>query len=274
MPKTIIYLSDGTGITAETVGHSLLTQFKDVSIRSVTIPYVDSVDKAKLALDKINTIYEQDQSIPIIIATLVNNEVNEIINQSKGKMFELYDILLDPFAKSLDGQLSHTIGKSHGIHDSKIHQARIDAINFTMQTDDGVNIENYKNADIILTGPSRSGKTPTCLYLAMQFGVSAANYPLVNEDLQKIDLPKALTKYKHKIFGLQIEPDRLQTIRHERQGTSRYSSMTQCIWEINKITKLYKQYSIPYLNTTTFSIEEIATKILAIMGLKKKMIHI
>jgi regulator of PEP synthase PpsR (kinase-PPPase family) len=271
MKRTIFYISDGTGITAEKLGHSLISQFAGIEFNQITIPYVDTNEKAEYAVQEINKIYTTEQSPPIVIATLINEHIRNIILNSKGNCFEVFSTFLPQLSQVLCSKSSPTIGKTHSVQNTKIYQSRIDAINFALQADDGLSTTNYENSDLILIGPSRSGKTPTCLYLAIQFGVNAANYPIVPEDLEKIELPRKLTPYRNKLVGLIIEPEKLQTIRKERlKNNPKYYSLESCKWEIDTISNLYRHYGIPYFNTTNYSIEEISTKILALKGIKRK----
>jgi regulator of PEP synthase PpsR (kinase-PPPase family) len=149
--------------------------------------------------------------------------------------------------------------------------SRIDAVNFALDNDDGSKIKHYDKADIILVGVSRSGKTPTCLYLALQFGIKAANYPLTEEDLQNFSLPDVLKPHKHKIFGLTIDPERLAAIRNERKANSRYASLAQCYYETEEVEHLYQQEQISFLSTTDLSVEEISTKIMQKAKIKRKV---
>ena len=100
--------------------------------------------------------------------------------------------------------------------DPKRYNMRIEATNFAMSSDDGQGVQHYHEADLILMGVSRSGKTPTCLYLALQYGVFAANYPLAEEDLESGRLPQILEGFRAKIYGLTISPETLTQIRRER----------------------------------------------------------
>lgn len=272
MKQVIFYISDGTGITAETLGHSLISQFDGLQITSTTIPYLNTTDKAHDAVKKINAAALKSETPPLLMATIIDDEIREIIAQSNGNLFEFFNVFLQPLSKILKMPYSHIAGRSHGIPDQQNYKSRIDAVNLALSCDDGLGVKYYNDADLILLGPSRSGKTPTCLYLALQFGVGAANYPLVTEDLNKVDTPEFFEKYHDKIFGLIPDPNRLHSIRQERILDSKYSSKTQCIWEINKIEKIYKRNNIPYLNATNLSIEEIATKVLEMLKIIRKII--
>lgn len=269
--RTTFFISDGTGITAETLGHSLITQFDAIHFEKIVIPYVDTPEKAHEIVERIQKAYEQDQVKPIIFATFVNAEIHNIIMQSTGLLIDFFQTFIHPLEKELQAKSSHTIGRSHSVRDFNEYKIRIDAINYVLSYDDGTNTHGYDKADIILIGVSRSGKTPICLYLGLQFGIRAANYPLIEEDLEKQQLPDSLEPYQSKLFGLTIDIERLQTIRQERRPNSPYASLSQCAHETTAVEALFKHNNIPYINTTIFSIEEIATKILAMTRLKRRL---
>ncbi|MGD8594037.1 MAG: pyruvate, water dikinase regulatory protein [Gammaproteobacteria bacterium] len=270
MKRTVFYLSDRTGITAEMLGHSLLTQFEGIDFQQITLPYIDSVDKAEEAVHRINKAAAVDGFRPLLFSTLVDMEVREIISESKGMMLDFFDTFIDPLEKELHIHSSTIIGRSHGIGAYDSYKARIDAVNFALSNDDGVSVRNYPSADIILLGVSRSGKTPTCLYLALQYGLLAANFPLTEDDLSTSYLPVALDPYRNKLFGLTIDPVRLQQIRQERRSDSRYASAQQCQFEVKKVEQIYRRENIPFIDTSSASIEEIATTILHKTGLQRR----
>jgi [pyruvate, water dikinase]-phosphate phosphotransferase / [pyruvate, water dikinase] kinase len=269
LKRTIFYVSDGTGITAETIGNSLLTQFEGIDFRHLRIPFVDSEDKALVAVDRIRGIADAEGVRPIVINTVVDAHLCEILARSGGLMVDVFAAFLSPLEAEFGVKRAKRINKAHQV-DSKGYENRIDATNFALSHDDGVDVD-YKDADLILVGVSRSGKTPTCLYMALQFGVKAANYPLTPEDLDSPDLPKRLKPHQNKIFGLTIDPVRLQQIRGERRPNSRYSSMEQCRFEVAKAEAMFRNHRLPSLNTTHTSIEEIASKVMLALGLDKHL---
>lgn len=220
--RTVFFVSDGTGITAETFGHSVLTQF-DLRFRQVRLPFIDTVDKAHDAARKINEAFVTDGQRPIIFSTLVKADLSKVIRQCKGLHMDLIQTFVAPLEQELGVKSTHTIGRSHNIVDSEEYKNRIEAINFSLAHDDGQSHKNLASADVILVGVSRSGKTPTSLYLAMQYGIKAANYPLIPEDFDRRQLPPALMEFRKKIFGLTISPERLSEIRSERRPDSRYA---------------------------------------------------
>jgi len=270
--KRIAYMiSDGTGITVESLGSSLMTQFEDIEFETQTFPYIDSKDKAKQVIAQINQSHQDTGLKPLIFMTLVNPEIGALFKQSNACIFDLFSTFVAPLEQELGTKASDTIGRAHGVADSQSYDHRIEAINFALAHDDGIKTRGYDKADIILIGVSRCGKTPSCLYMALQFGVLAANYPFTDDGFAGFRLPEELKPYKHKLFGLTIEPQRLQHIRTERKPNSRYASSDQCRIEIAEIEDMYQRENIPYLNSTRYSIEEIATKIMASAGIKRRL---
>ncbi|UMR29756.1 kinase/pyrophosphorylase [Massilia sp. MB5] len=259
--RTVFFVSDGTGITAETFGHSVLTQF-DLRFRQIRLPFIDTLDKAYEAARKINEVAAADGQRPIIFSTLVKTELSNVIRQCNGMHMDLIQTFVAPLEQELGVKSTHTIGRSHNIVDSEEYKNRIEAINFSLAHDDGQSHKNLTSADVILVGVSRSGKTPTSLYLAMQYGIKAANYPLIPDDFERGKLPSSLYEYKSKIFGLSITPERLSEIRNERRAGSKYASIENCRYEVNEAEMMMKREGIRWLSSTTKSIEEIATTIL------------
>ena len=259
--RTVFFVSDGTGITAETFGHSVLTQF-DLRFRQIRLPFIDTMDKAYEAARKINEAFVSDGQRPIIFSTLVKNDLSAVIRKSSGMHMDLIQTFVAPLEQELGVMSTHTIGRSHNIVDSEEYKNRIEAINYSLAHDDGQSHKNLSSADVILVGVSRSGKTPTSLYLAMQYGIKAANYPLIPDDFEREKLPTALNEFKNKIFGLSITPERLSEIRNERRAGSKYAAIENCRYEVNEAEKMMKREGIRWLSSTTKSIEEISTTIL------------
>jgi regulator of PEP synthase PpsR (kinase-PPPase family) len=259
--RTVFFVSDGTGITAETFGHSVLTQF-ELRFRQVRLPFIDTLDKAHDAVRKINEAFATDGQRPIIFSTLVKTELSDIIRLCKGMYMDMFQTFVAPLEQELGVKSTHTIGRSHNIVDSEEYKNRIEAINFSLAHDDGQSHKNLSSADVILVGVSRSGKTPTSLYLAMQYGIKAANYPLIPDDFERGKLPSSLYEFKSKIFGLTITPERLSEIRNERRAGSKYASLENCRYEVNEAEAMMKREGIRWLSSTTKSIEEISTTIL------------
>jgi regulator of PEP synthase PpsR (kinase-PPPase family) len=271
MKRTIFFISDGTGITAETLGHSLLAQFRHLSFTQVTVPYVDNEAKARQTVIRINQAAQQDGVRPIIFDTIVNQSIREVLAASNSFMIDIFSSFLKPLELELNTSSSYRVGKSNSIADDENYKVRIDAVHFALDNDDGARTRHYDQADVILVGVSRSGKTPTCLYLALQFGIRAANYPLTDDDLDDLNLPKALKEHRQKLIGLSIEPERLAAIRTERKSNSRYASITQCEQEVRGAEALYNRFGIPFINSTHASIEEISTRVLEMAGIERRL---
>jgi regulator of PEP synthase PpsR (kinase-PPPase family) len=265
--RTVFYVSDGTGITSETMGHSVMTQFSALRMRKETIPFIDSPDKARDAVARINEAGRRDGKRPIVFSTLVEPAVNAQLKHADALILDLIESFVVPLEQELGIKSSHSIGRSHTIADSENYQRRIEAINFALAHDDGQSSKGLAAADVILVGVSRSGKTPTSIYLAMQYGIKAANYPLIPEDFERNELPSALPQHRSKIFGLSIAPERLAEVRHERRPNSRYAALDNCRHEVTAAEQLMRREGIRWLSSTTKSIEEIAATILQEVGL-------
>ena len=271
MKRFVFIISDGTGITAESLANSLLSQFENIQFEKHTIPYLDSLEKAEAFMERVTSCYEETGIKPLVFMTLVNPDINLYIKQSKACVFDLFSTFLAPLEEELDTKSSYTVGRTHGVADVESYNQRIEAVNYTLAHDDGIKTRGYDKADIILIGVSRCGKTPSCLYMALQFGILAANYPFTDEDLSDFRLPETLRPYKNKLFGLTIDPQRLQHIRTERRPNSQYASAEQCRLETSEVEAMYQQENIPFINSTRYSIEEIATKIMTAAGIKRRL---
>ena len=269
--RTVFFLSDRTGITAETLGHSLLTQFDGIEWVKVNIPFLDEIDKIKGAIDQINRVAESEGFRPLVFSTLLKPEILEQIRQANCRVYDFFEMFIGPIEQELNQPFVRIAGRSHGLQQRMAYFKRINAINYVLAHDDGVNPKNFAQADIILIGVSRTGKTPTCLYLAMQYGIAAANYPLTQEDMGLMQLPKILEPVQNKLFGLTLSATQLHLIRQERRPNSEYASLAQCQREIQWQQSLFKLVGIPYLDTTSISIEEISTIILNKRGLKRQL---
>lgn len=269
MTRTVFYISDGTGLSAEALGHSLMTQFQSLSFQSFTLPYIDSEEKAKEAVQHINKSFDQGQERAIVFSTIVKTEIREIIKSSQAFVIDFFQAFISSLEQEIKIPAANTVGLSHAVKDVEEYNSRIEAVHFALQCDDGINLQAYQSADIILLGVSRTGKTPTCLYLALQFGIRAANYPLTEEDLNALTLPKALLSHRERLFGLTITPERLHNIRNKRRPNTPYSSLAQCKLEVNQALSLYTHEKIPYLDSTQLSIEELSVHILGLTGLRR-----
>ena len=263
--RTAFFVSDGTGITAETFGISVLSQFDGIRIRQVRLPFVDTEDKAQAAVERINRQAEIDGRRSIVFSTLVHQPTNDIVRTANAVFMDLFATFVEPLELELGIKSTHSIGRFHRSPDR--YGARIDAINFALSHDDGASHADLAKADVILVGVSRSGKTPTTLYLAMQHGVKAANYPLIPEDFERKRLPDVLYQFRPKLFGLTIGPQRLHEVRTERRPDSRYATLEQCRLEVAQAESMMRREKIAMLSSTTKSIEEIAATILTVVQL-------
>lgn len=270
--RSVFYISDGTAITAEVLGHAVLSQFP-VNTNSVTLPFVENVQRAQAVKAQINALYQQSGVRPLVFFSIVTPDVREIILESEGFCQDIVQALVGPLQSELGVSSMPVAHRTHGLTASNLgkYDARIAAIDYTLAHDDGISLRGLEDAQVILLGVSRCGKTPTSLYLAMQFGVRAANYPFIADDMDNLKLPPALRAHQHKLFGLTIDPERLAAIRQERAENTRYASLRQCRLEVGEVEALFRTHQIRYLNSTNYSVEEIATKILDIMGLRRSM---
>jgi [pyruvate, water dikinase]-phosphate phosphotransferase / [pyruvate, water dikinase] kinase len=260
--RTVFFISDGTGITAETFGNAILAQF-EFKARHVRLPFIDSVDKAHQAVRQVNHTADVEGRKPIVFTTLVNIEILKVLEEGcKGMLLDMFGTFVRPLEIELGMKSNHRIGRFSDVSKSKEYHDRIEAINFSLAHDDGQSNRDLDQADVILVGVSRSGKTPTSLYLAMQYGLKAANCPLIPEDFERKQLPSALLPHRRKIFGLTIQPERLAEIRNERRPNSRYAALDNCRMEVGEAEAMMRRAGIRWLSTTTKSIEEIATTIL------------
>lgn len=269
--RTVFFVSDGTGITAQMLGHSLLTQFEGVEFNQVTLPFIDSVEKAEACLERIEKESLRGNGQPVVFSTLVNADVREVVRRANALFLDFFETFIDPLEAGLGMKSNHTIGRSHSAMDKQEYKQRIEAVNFAMAHDDGASHRELGQADVILVGVSRSGKTPTSLYLALQFGVRAANYPLIPEDFARMQLPEALRPYKSRLYGLTIAPERLREIRQERRPNSKYADADNCRHEVEQAETLMRRESIRWINSTAKSIEEIATTILRELRIERQM---
>ena len=264
--RTVFFVSDGTGITAETFGNSILAQFA-AKPRHVRRPFIDTPDKARHVRAEIDATAEREGCRPIVFVTLVREDVRDILTGDgsagcKGLVMDMFRTFVEPLEEEFGVKSNHRVGRFSDISRSQEYSDRIEAINFSLAHDDGQSARNLEQADVILLGVSRSGKTPTSLYLAMQHGIKAANYPLIPEDFERGRLPTPLAPFKRKCFGLTIDPDRLSQIRNERRPGSKYAAVENCRYEVREAEAMMRREGVSWLSSTHKSIEEIATTIL------------
>ena len=276
MKRKVFFLSDSTGMTAENVGKSLLVQFPQIQFESVTKPFVDTPEKAHRIAVEINEEVQTTSARPIVVDTIVNSEVSDIIKSTDCFYIDIFSTFLSPLEEELSVKSAHNVGHPAIFREDNrsvdtAYMQRIDAVHFALANDDGMHLHRYNDADIILVGVSRTGKTPSSVYLGMQYGIKAANYPLIPDDLESNKLPDALVDHKRKLFGLTIRPARLAEIRNERKPNSQYANLRTCVDEIRQAETLYRQYRIPYIDTTQLSVEEICARMLQRAGIERRV---
>ena len=266
----VFYVSDGTGITAETIGHSLLTQFTGTRFATDRIPFVDTADKARDAAARIRQAGEVAGLRPVIVSSCVDAELTQALAESGALVLDLFAPFIAPMEQELGQQRQPQVGHAHGIVDFDTYHRRINAMNYALTHDDGISMD-YAEADLILVGVSRAGKTPTCVYLALHHGIRAANYPLTPDDLEEERLPAKLRQHRSKLFGLTIDPQRLHQIRQERRANSRYAQLDTCKREVAQAEAMLRREGIEMLSTTNASIEEISSRVLEYLGINREM---
>ncbi|MFZ7094702.1 posphoenolpyruvate synthetase regulatory kinase/phosphorylase PpsR [Luteimonas dalianensis] len=268
--RAVFYVSDGTGITAETMGHSLLTQFGGVQFLTDRVPFVDSPERAREVVAEIIAAGETHGTRPIVVNSCVDPELNQILSGSGALMLDVFAPFIAPLEAELGTSRESRVGQAHGMVDFDTYHRRINAMNFALAHDDGMSV-NYDESEVILVAVSRAGKTPTCIYLALHHGIRAANYPLTPEDLEQDRLPRHLRPHRSKLFGLTIDPQRLHQVRQERRPNSRYAELETCKREVAAAETMLRMEGIPMLSTTHASIEEISSRILEHLGINREM---
>ncbi len=268
--RSVFFVSDGTGITAENIGHTLMSQFQEIDYRERTLPFVNTPEKAAQAARLIELAGVNDGIRPVIFSTLIDDSLRDIIAATGALDLDLFNVFIRPLEQEFGTTSALASGRVHAMANKDEYRVRIDAVNFALQHDDGATSRRYGDAGVILVGVSRTGKTPTCLYLAMQFGVRAANYPITEEDADLTRLPEALRGHESRLYGLTIEPEELSRIREERRPGSRYASLRQCRMEVRDVEALFRRMRISFVNTTAVSVEELATRIIHAQGLSRR----
>jgi regulator of PEP synthase PpsR (kinase-PPPase family) len=268
--RAVFYVSDGTAITAETIGHSVLTQFGDVEYVEVRVPFLDDEEKAHATVARIRNAQASLGNRAIVINSVVDQHLSDILAASGGLMLDIFEPFVAPLERELERTRQPRVGRAHGLINYDTYEARINATNFALAHDDGVSV-NFADADVILVGVSRSGKTPTCLYLALHYGLRAGNYPLTPDDLGHDEMPRVIRPHRERLFALTIDPIRLQQVRQARRPGSHYATIEQCRREVAAAEALFRREHLPVLSTTNTSIEEIASKVMAHLGIEKRM---
>ena len=267
--RTLFIISDRTGITLENLVRTLVTQFDNMRCERMLLPFLDTPAKIEAAIREIDAVAKEDGAPPVVFSSIVDETMRAQLKGANAQVFDIFDTYLPALSAAIGIPHSGHIGRSHGIGDPGEYDRRVAAVNFALNFDDGSRFKGLGEADLILIGVSRSGKTPTCLYLAMQYAVRAANFPLTEEDFMLGKLPEPLREHKERLFGLTIAPDRLHRIREERRPGSDYASLTQCRQEISAAEDLFRNNAIPFIDSTTVSIEELAIEIMQRIGVER-----
>ena len=267
--RRVFFVSDSTGITVETLGNALLSQFDHVGFTTATIPFVTDAAQAADVVTRIDAAGYESSERPIVFSTLADSGLREILSRADALVLDMFQAFIGTLEQELHVGSSHALGRFHAVTDKASYADRIGAVEFALSHDDGAGTRNYDDAEVILIGVSRSGKTPTCVYLAMQFGIRTANYPLTDEVLSRTALPSPLPAHRTRLFGLTIDPERLRTIRSERRPGTAYSSPSRCRTEVREAEALFARHGIPCLDTSAASVEEIASRVLLRTGLRR-----
>lgn len=267
--RSVFFVSDRTGITAETLGNTLLTQFESVvEFRRNIVPFITTIEKARETVETINR-EAQAGARPLVFSTTVDEAIRAELRKAQALFLDLFDGYIHTIEAELGQKSTHTVGRAHGVADPLKYSSRIAAMNYAMEHDDGLSTRDLGRADVILIAPSRCGKTPTTLYLALQHGIFATNFPLTEDDLEHGRLPKSLVGHESKLFGLTSDPERLVQIRSERRAGSKYASLAQCSYELRQAEQLYRKLNVPFVNSANMSVEEMATLVMQDKKLKR-----
>jgi len=259
--RAVFFVSESTGITAETMGHSLLSQFPHIDFTYLQRPYVNTLEKAKELVNEISQVSKEQGFKPLVFATMPETYINKTLENADCHYYEIFENILDKIGQDLHTKPTRESGLSHGLVNEKTYDARIEALNYTLKHDDAMVLKTLDQADVIIVGVSRSGKTPTSLYLALKYGIKAANYPVTDTDFDKGDLPEVLIDNQDKLFATKIEANRLHEIREKRRPSSQYSALATCIDEIKKAEELFDKYNLKPMDVTHQSIEELSAHI-------------
>ena len=264
-PVPVFFLSDSTGISAETMGNALLIQFPDMVFERRLIPFIATADEARKVVAILDKAMDGPVT-PLAFTTAATDEVREVLRTSKVPIIDFFEMHMEKVESILGASGARVAARLHGVGDIKRYNSRMQAIEFAIEHDDGQSLRALDRAEVILVAPSRCGKTPTTMYLALQHGVFVANYPLLDEDLETTNLPRPIAELGDRCFGLIATPARLSEVRQQRRPNSPYASLEQCTKELRRADALYKANGIPVINSTTRSVEEMSTLILQTLG--------
>ena len=265
--KDIYYVSDSTGILSTNLGQSLLCQFPEIHFHEEQFPFIRSVKEARATLKYI--LKNSGGRSPIIFSTIMLPEVLKVFDTPEVELFDMYVAFLDRLERSLEVQPLRLPGFYRHTDNVSISK-RVEAIHYTLEHDDGTKIDELDDADVILVGVSRSGKTPASVYLATQMGLKAANFPLTIEFLTQYSLPEAIKRNIKRTVGLTTSPEMLRKVREKRYAASNYAKLVTCLEELDQAKNIFLKNKIPVVNTEGKSIEETATQIMQEIGLSRK----
>ena len=265
--KDVYYISDSTGILITNLAHALLCQFPEINFHEEKFPFVRTVEEAEKILAYI--LKHSSGRRPIIFSTITDPKVRQVLDSPEVEFFDAFDYFLQRLENSLEATALRVPGFSR--HIDHISMAdRVEAIHFCLEHDDGTRVQEYDEANVIMLGVSRTGKTPVSVYLATQMGLKAANFPLTSEHLDVYQLPEHIRRNRKCAIGLTTTPELLHSVREKRYAGSKYAHFSTCREEIRKAEQIFERYQIPIVNTAGKSIEEIATQVTQEMGLSKK----
>ena len=265
----VFFLSDSTGISAETMGNALLIQFPDLHFDRTLFPFITTVDEARRVVAILDEAMEGPVT-PLVFTTAADDVIRQELAATRAPVIDFFDIHMSRVEEVLGRQGLHEAARLHGVGDIRSYNTRMAAVEFTIEHDDGQSVRALEKADVILIAPSRCGKTPTSMYLALQHGLFVANYPLVDEDLERADLPGLLGDHVSRCVGLTTTVERLSRVRNERRPDSRYASPEQCRWELRRAGELYAAHRVPVIDSSSRSVEEMATLIVQTLTKNRK----
>ena len=268
--RQIYLISDSTGETIDRIFLALKAQFKNFKCEDHQFSFTRTENQIlqilKLAKKKDNAI---------ILYTIVDNKLSKFLeNEAQKENIPCFGVLVDlilNFSKLINEKASHVPSGQHILNDE--YYSRIEAIQFTMNHDDGNSINDIDKSDIILLGASRTSKTPTSIYLANR-GLKTSNIPLVNEN----SLPKKLRDNPKLtcVIGLNTEPERLVDLRKNRMNSlketenKKYTNLEKIVEEVEDAKKTFRKYQWPVIDVTRKSVEETAASVIKIYEITKK----
>jgi regulator of PEP synthase PpsR (kinase-PPPase family) len=258
----VFFLSDSTGISAETMGNALLIQFPNLRFDRTLIPFISSVAEAREVVARLDAVLDSSDRTPLVFTTAASDEVRLELRRTRCPVIDFFDLHMQQVEEILGTPGERLAARLHGVGDIKRYNSRMQAIEYTIEHDDGQSVRSLDKADVILLAPSRCGKTPTAMYLALQHGLFVANYPIVEEDLEVTELPRPVRDLRERCFGLMTSPARLSAVRQERRPNSQYASLEQCTFELRRTESMFKRHRLPVVDSSTKSVEEISTMIL------------